>query len=100
MIFVYSKEKGDQICIVTDSKPILVNTHRIAKDGLGCCCVEGCHHGHEYGYIFCREHRWILPLPAWKVPYGFQIGLIDYWKKQKKKKVIATHSYKRECVKV
>lgn len=91
MIFVYSKKIGDQICIVTDTEPILVNIDS------GHCRVEGCGNEVQYGYNFCKEHEWILPICAGKLVHGFQVALIDYWRKQGKK-VIQSHSYDMEVL--
>lgn len=86
MISVYGKE-GDLLYIFTGDKPLIVR-----ERGRKLCQVVGCMYGHLYGYNFCDEHKWVLPIPAEKCPDGFQVALMDYWKKRKVK-IIRTHTY-------
>jgi len=67
--------QGDNIYIFTtrEKKHLIVNLERKG------CQVVGCFRGHRYGYNFCDEHRWILPIPAEKCPDGFQVALLKYW---------------------
>lgn len=57
------------------------------------CLVTNCLYGdHLYGYNFCSLHQWILPIASHEISFGFQVALINYWKKQGKK-IIQTHRY-------
>jgi len=80
--------QGDKICVVNAIEEINVVDLSVSGD----CQVVGCRSDHLWGYNFCREHKHLLPISSDKIPHGFQVSFIDYWKFQGKK-IFQTHTY-------
>src|SRR4030066_2263633 len=91
-MITYRGDDGDNVFIFNEGKFIIVRPSGTT------CWVDGCGRDIDYGYNFCKDHQWILPISAEECRFGFQVALIKYWKEEMKEKVIFSHTYQGQVL--